>query len=268
MTTAPQRRARLITVHHWVDLSPNLRRIVFHSPALTDYPFRYNGAHIKLWLPRDGETTPQLPTFSPRGPVWADPSRKPIARTYTLRSFDAAASTLTVDFVKHGDNGPASHFAGQAKIGQTIGVSEPAGPVPMLKPAARYFMAGDLTALPAISAMLEEMPAQVTGDVLLWLPESADLPDNLTALSGIRFHTFVGNITPITALVDCAQTCSTPAPDDFVWIAGEASMVSPLRTLARQQWQMPLTRCYAVPYWRHGDSEETYHAQRHDFMDN
>ncbi|WP_428474466.1 SIP domain-containing protein [Photobacterium profundum] len=33
----------------------------------------------------------------------------------------------------------------------------------MLQPARHYYMAGDLTALPAISAMIEDMPADSDG---------------------------------------------------------------------------------------------------------
>ncbi|WP_082783586.1 siderophore-interacting protein [Snodgrassella sp. CFCC 13594] len=268
MTVRPQRQARHITVCRWLDLSPNLRRIVFHAPTLADYPFHCNGAHIKLFFPHEGENQPQLPTFSSRGPVWADPNNKPIARTYTLREFDATACTLSVDFVKHGDNGPASYFAEHVQIGQIIGISEPAGPIPMLKPAKRYFMAGDLTALPAISAMLAEMDSQAEGDVLLWLPEQADWPNDLTIPTAIHIHPFVGGLDQIKQLVAFAHTCTPPTIEDFVWVAGEASMVAPLRVLARQQWQIPLARCYAVPYWRSGESEEAYHQKRHDFMDN
>ena len=54
MTEPNPKRARLIQVQSWHDLSPHLRRIVFHSPELADYPFTRNGAHIKILLPRAG----------------------------------------------------------------------------------------------------------------------------------------------------------------------------------------------------------------------
>ena len=39
MTAPNPKRARHIRVLSHQDLSPNLRRIVFHSPDLADYPF-------------------------------------------------------------------------------------------------------------------------------------------------------------------------------------------------------------------------------------
>lgn len=272
--TAPAapRRARHITAQSWRDLGPRLRRIVFHSPTLADYPFRCNGAHIKIFLPHADGSAPQLPTFTPHGPAWADPARRPVARTYTLRAFDAAACTLTIDFVLHGDNGPASRFAEQVQAGQVLGISDPAGPVPMLTPASNYLLAGDLTALPALAAMLADMAHTATGDILLWLPDRADLPtggDALPLPPGVRLHTFFGGLEQAQALVSTAQhCCPSPAVEDFAWFAGEATMVAALRALARQHWQLPRPRCYAVPYWRAGESEEAYHRKRHDFMDN
>ena len=193
MTAPNPKRARHIRVLSHQDLSPNLRRIVFHSPDLADYPFVCNGAHIKLLLPLPGQEVPVLPEATPQGPKWADKSTRPIGRTYTLRGYDRDACTISVDFVLHSDAGPAADFARNAAAGQTLGVSAPAGPSPMLKPAARYLFAGDLSALPAIGSMIEDMPATAAGDVLLWLPEKADLPA-LPLPEAVRLHTFFGGM--------------------------------------------------------------------------
>lgn len=265
--TANPQRPRHIHVHSWHNLSPNLRRIVFHSPELADYPFQCNGAHIKILLPLPGQTQPVLPEATAQGPRWADAGSKPLARTYTLRHYDAAACTLSIDFVLHGHNGPASAFALNAAPGQTIGVSAPAGPAPMLKAAEHYLFAGDLSALPAISAMLEDMDDNATGDVWLWLPEHADLPADLPCPAHVKIHPFFGAEEQQAALLADFQAYPRPADNSFVWLAGEAALVAALRHQARQIWQIPLARCYAVPYWRRGETEEIYHAKRHDFMD-
>lgn len=260
-----------IEVQSWQDLSPHLRRIVFFSPELADYPFQCKAAHIKLLFPQPGQDKPVLPVLTPRGPVWPEGAQRSFDRAYTLRDYDAGNCTITVDFVRHGDTGgslgPAARFVEQVAAGQIIAVSPPAGPVPMLKPAARYILVGDATALPAIHAMLEDMDSHAVGDVFLWLPEVADLPA-LPLPAGVRLHTFFGDLTQVNALV--AAVCVLPAPDaaDFVWLAGEAGLVVPLRQQARSIWHIPLARCYAVPYWRLGKNEEAYHQQRHEFIDN
>ncbi len=47
----------------------------------------------------------------------------------------------------------------------------------MLQTAEHYYMAGDLTALPAISAMVEVMPAHALGHIALLVPHQDDVQD-------------------------------------------------------------------------------------------
>ncbi|PIT55092.1 hypothetical protein BHC44_02690 [Snodgrassella alvi] len=259
--------AYLVRVHDIIDLSPNLRRLVLHSAELADYPHQFNGAHIKIFLARHGQTTPQLPQFSGHGFDWVDADNKPIVRTYTIRDYDAKACTISIDFVKHGDSGPASAFAEQAQPGDILGISSPGGPNPMLKTAARYLFAGDITALPAIESLLAGIQPDASGDVVLLLPQAEDLPVTLSLPAGMRLHTFYGDLSQIPALVKLVNTFAPLVCDDFAWVTGEATLVKPLRELLRTQWQLPPQRHYAVPYWRQGENEESYHEARHKFIE-
>ena len=146
--SAPVNRPRLLTVKHIQDVSPHLRRICLTSPELADYPFTCGGAHIKIMLPKPGQAHAVLPTPTPQGPRWEDPSQRPIMRTFTIRAFRREALELDIDFALHDDGGPASRFASQAKPGDLLAISGPGGPDPMLQPASYYYMVGDLTALP------------------------------------------------------------------------------------------------------------------------
>ncbi|UOO81685.1 siderophore-interacting protein [Uruburuella testudinis] len=268
MTPSPPKRARLIRVQSWHDLSPNLRRIVFHSPELADYPFECNGAHIKIFLPQPGQSEPVMPEITPHGPRWPNKASAPYKRSYTLSAYDREACTLAIDFVLHGDNGPASAFAEQVQSGQTIGVSPPAGKRGLLEAAPCCLLAGDLSALPAITAMLADMAADTQGCVLLWLPESADLPASLPKPAGVEIKLFTdADADPMGKLVRSAEAWQPCGSDARVWFAGEAEMVAALRPIARVKWQLPAGQCYAVPFWRRGEDEEQYHRQRHDFMD-
>ncbi|MDO5638708.1 MAG: siderophore-interacting protein [Neisseria sp.] len=268
MTTPNPKRPRLIAVQSWHDLSPNLRRIVFHSPELADYPFERNGAHIKIFLPLPGQSEPVLPEISERGPSWPDKTAMPYKRSYTLSAFDRQACTLSIDFVLHGDNGPASAFAENVQSGQTIGLSPPAGKRGLIEAAPACLLAGDLSALPAITAMLAEMSPDVQGKVLLWLPEAADLPADWRKPEGMAVQLFTdADPEPMAQLVRAAADWQPACADYRVWFAGEAEMVAALRPIARVQWQLPAERCYAVPFWRKNESEEQYHQSRHDFID-
>lgn len=260
-------RSRLIQVASWHDVSPHLRRIVFHSPELTDYPAAHHGTPIKIFLPVAGQSQPHFPEITPNGPQWAEGIPRPFIRTYTIRDADAAAGTLTIDFVLHGDNGPASTFAQNVQVGQTIGVSAPRGREAMLKSAAEYLFVGDLTAMPAMESMLSAMDADARGHVFVLLPEGETLPTTWHHPQGVQTHLVHAQPSEYAQIITTIRQTRPTCDDCYVWFAGEAAMVSALRDLARREWQISIKRCYAVPYWRLGEAEEKYHQARHAFMD-
>ena len=211
MTQPNPKRPRHVQVQSVHDLSPHLRRIVFHSPELADYPHTCAAAHLKVLLPKAPGEIPVLPEITPRGPRWADPAQKPVTRTYTLRHLDNAACTLAIDFVRHGDNGPASAFAEHAQVGQVVGLSAPVGPNPLLKPARRYLMAADLSALPALCALADTLPPDCNGDIFLLLPEPADLPA-FRLPEKLRLHVAYGAAEHYPALAEGLPRCPNPMP--------------------------------------------------------
>lgn len=260
------KRLRLVTVQHWYDISPNLRRIIFHSPELADYPFRNTGAHIKIFLALPEQTYPELPLMTDKGPQWQDKTTAPFKRSYTLSEFDKDNCTLSIDFVLHGDNGPASAFAEKVQKGKVIGISSPTHKEPFPNDIQSCLMVGDLSALPAITAILSNLPLHTQGDVLLWLPSQADFPIAIQKPDNINLHCFTSE-NSLRDIVQHFKQCRPSHENAYLWIAGEMAMVNELRYIARQQWQIDPHRCYAVPFWHQGESEEQYHQQRHAFMD-
>lgn len=136
----PARSApRLLHVQRTQDLAPNLRRVFLGGPQLAGFPSDSAGAHIKLMLPLPGQHEPVLPTLGADGPIWPPAEIRPITRTYTVAAIDTQRGELAVDFVLHGDNGPASRWANAAQPGAAIGVAGPAAP-PRFFAAADYFL--------------------------------------------------------------------------------------------------------------------------------
>ena len=263
---APANRPRLLTVKHVQDVSPHLRRICLTSPELVDYPFSCGGAHVKIMLPRPGHREIVLPTPTDKGPRWLDPAQKPVIRTFTIRAFRREALELDIDFALHGEAGPASRFALQAKPGDRLAISGPGGPDPMLQTAEHYYMAGDLTALPAISAMVEVMPAHARGHIALLVPHQDDVQD-LSLPAGVDLRWFVGNPEQAATLVAHFTAQPMVAEGSYFWFGGEESLVVPLRRHVRRTLDAERQRVYAVPYWRSGKDEDAYHQDRHAVMD-
>lgn len=149
------------TVKRVEHLTPRMVRVTFTGPELADFGWNGPAAHIKLIF---GPPAPATPG--------ADAPR-PTMRTYTPRRFDRQARELDVDFILHGE-GPASSWAERAAVGQTLTIAGP-GRNYVIDPAAEWFLlAGDDTAIPAISTILENLPAGAAARVLIEVVDRED----------------------------------------------------------------------------------------------
>ena len=119
-------KMRLLQVRDVSRLTPKMVRVVVGGDALAGFVSASYDDHVKLFFPHPGEEKPVLPTPSPNGPVYPEGVARPPSRDYTPRRYDAAASTLTLDFVLH-DAGPATAWAAQAQPGHFLGVGGPRG---------------------------------------------------------------------------------------------------------------------------------------------
>jgi NADPH-dependent ferric siderophore reductase len=195
------------------DLSPHFRRITFTGSPLVAFgvPGPTLDLRIKLLLPTPGHDV--KPPGSPDGVLYAgwyqdwlrqeQPGRGFI-RSYTVRALrqGPAGPELDIDFVLHqgsGDHaGPGSRWAQEAQagrrawfVGPDAAAVTPATPLPEAginwNPgnSEDVLLAGDETAVPAISSILETLPPHIGGHAFLEVPDAADvLP--LATPGGVR----------------------------------------------------------------------------------
>lgn len=268
--TKPKRTPpRLATVVRTEDVSPAIRRVVLGGESMRGFPEDRSGAHIKVFLPLQGQTQPVLPTLGPNGPVWPPQHLRPVTRTYSVRKYCPIKNELAVEFVMHGDHSPAASWASNAKPGDCIGIAGPGGPDPLLKPAAYHLLVGDQTALPAIAALLEELAPDAQALVVLWA-QAANLQIALRHPPGVTAHWITG------PQIECAQrmlsTVEQHLPHAWqgelsAFVAGENSLVLQVRQYLCEHFGLNKRTLYATPYWRYGQDEETYHQERHRIMD-
>lgn len=265
MSEPKRQPPRLIEVRERRQLSPHVARIVFAGEQLAGFGPAWPAAHIKLFFPRAHQRVPVLPTLSAEGrPLWPAPADKPVVRTYSVRAHDVERGTLTVDFVVHEPEGPASRWAREAHPGMKLGLAGPGGPRPMLKSADWYLLAGDLSALPAIEALLEVAPADAPVRVFLRVEHAADVRD-LRAPGHASIQWLVSQ--PTSAFVDLVATGAACGGTPQVWLAGENAQVVGLRDALLARYPEARPTAYAVPYWKRRESEEQYHEERHRIMD-
>ena len=153
------------TVKRVVHLTPRMVRVTFTSPELAEFAWNGPAAHIKLIF---AHTTPVADSATP-----AAEASRPAMRTYTPRRFDRDACELDVDFMLHGE-GPASSWAAQATVGQTLTVAGPGRNYVVDTTADWFLLAGDDTAIPAISTILESLPPAASAMVFLEVEDRDD----------------------------------------------------------------------------------------------
>ena len=258
-------RPRLVTVSKTELLTPELLRLVL-TGDLDDYPTPQPAAHFKLFLPKEGQTTPSLPDLSSGRPVWDMTQPKPWVRTYTVREFIQEQQALVVDVVLH-ESGPATDWARQAEVGSQVGISVSGGPNPMLPEADRYWLAGDLCSVPAIASLLENMPEDAQGDA--WFLTEQDVRDLVRHKpQNMQVHWVPLQASRESQLLQVLRDTGWPSDVRMtVWVAGEHHDVVAMRDWLRGECGLPRTHLYAVPYWKRDATEEIYHEQRHEVMD-
>jgi NADPH-dependent ferric siderophore reductase len=246
-------KTRLLQVRDVNRLTPSMLRVVVGGEELAGFVSAAHDDHVKVFFPQPGQEKPVLPTASPNGPVYPEGAPRPAARDYTPRSYDAAANTLAIDFVLHGD-GPASAWAAQARPGNFLGVGGPRGSFIVPNDFDWYLLAGDETALSAIARRLEELPAG-TGAIVV--AEVADAGEEQRFVTHTRLQTHWlhrnGAEPGSTSLLQTAVAdLPLPSGDGYVWVAAEAATAKALRQHLIGERGLSKEQVKAAAYWKRG----------------
>ncbi|QHI66072.1 siderophore-interacting protein [Pseudomonas aeruginosa] len=182
-------------------LSPALTRFVFGGPEVAEMKTLAADQRIKIFFPDASGQPPSLPGGSEWYQAYrsVEPVRRPPMRTYTIRALRAEQEEVDVEFVLHGENGPASAWATHARIGDRLQLAAPnrqygddPGGYEWKPPAGvrHILLIADETALPAVAGILEELAGEAEPPVVeafLEVPGEADILD-LPAIPGARLH--------------------------------------------------------------------------------
>lgn len=247
---------RVLTVKTAWRLTPNMIRVVFAGPELAGFPEGRDGGNCKLMIPDVGETRGSFADRLADGP-------KPITRTYTVRKYDAQTGELSIDFVAHGDNGPASRWASHATAGDFLGFAGPSAPKVARFDADWYLVAADPSAIPVAAAALEAMPRNAKGLAIFEVTAPEDRQD-IDIPEGIDAHWLVHPIPlfPSTAQEDLIRAFDWPTGRVQTCIAGESSVIRSLRGFLANEKQVPRDDTYISGYWKIGMVEDEHQAAK------
>lgn len=250
-----QAKFREVTVAQSERLTPNLQRVWLEGEDLADFPENGSGDYFKLLFNAEGEAIQSVAELEAL-------DGKPVLRTYTARKFDAKTGRLTVDFVRHvnnGHTGPASYWADHAKPGDRMVIRGPAVGKTIQTQADSLIFAADMTALPALSAMLEQLPADCVGTAIIEVLSEAD-QQTLKTPDNVDVH-WVVNPEPSqanTVLSDAVKALAWPTGKVSVWAACEFSNMKLLRDYFKQDRTVPREHLYISSYWKAGNTEEQH----------
>ena len=252
-------------------LTRHMVRVVLGSRAFDTFvPSKFTDSYVKMAFVADDVDVAKLPQ-----PLTLDsfadlaPEKRPSVRTMTVRQVDIAASEITVDIVVHGEHGVAGPWAAAAEPGQPIYLMGPGGAYTPDPAADWHLLAGDESALPAIAAALEALPANAVGkafieiagqedEIVLTAPESVEVS---WVYRGGRADLVpedrAGDHAP---LIEAVATTPWLPGQVHVFIHGEAQTVMHnLRPYIRKERGVdPKWASSISGYWRRGRTEETF----------
>ncbi|WP_243793647.1 siderophore-interacting protein [Saccharopolyspora gloriosae] len=283
-------------------LGPSFVRITFTGDELHRFGIGGADQRVKLILPLPGRTLADMPGgdgWYTRWQAMPDETR-PTLRTYTVRAHREEPAELDIDFVLHGvdsgHGGPASTWAAAAAPGDEVALLGPDRPGTGRmwgcewsppQTARRLVLAGDETAVPAMAAIVESLPADSRGVVCAEVPTAEDVQD-WRAPRGVEIRWLVrqrpDGPLPHGALLEASVTgalgelgpradqaslddvdvdadtlwevpeAGSMGGDLYGWLAGEAAVIKRLRRLLVQEHSVPRASVAFMGYWRDGHS--------------
>jgi len=235
---------RKLEVISKTQVTPNMLRITLGGPGLAGFPKEQTSAYIKLRLP-DNETG------------------RDIVRTYTVRTH--RADEIDVDFALHEICGPATFWAQNAQVGDSVMIGGP-GPRKLVHADADwYLLVGDMTALPAISGNIELLPETAKGTAIVEVMDEADIqelakPPHFTIDWVVNPHP--GQASHL--LVDRVKSVAWASGNPSVWAACEFSGMRQLRDYFRNERGLDSSNLHISSYWKAGSNEESHKAAKRE----
>jgi len=251
-------RFRIVSLLRREPITPRLVRCTFGGDDLVGFPQPDPAASVRVLFPAPGTTELVMPEWN--GNEFLMPGSgggirlRPYLRTFTPRATRTDGSDppeLDVDVVLHG-NGVASSWVEAAELGAPAAISGPGRGYAVAADAPPHLLAGDESAIPAMSQLLEVLPptASVIVHVEIDDPDARHaLPDHPRA--ELHWHERPAGAPPGDTLVAAVEDASIDN-DTRVWAAGEAAAMQRIRRHLFETRNLPRSRTTVRGYWKSG----------------
>jgi NADPH-dependent ferric siderophore reductase len=231
-------------------LTPRLIRVTVGGPELDGLVIEQPAASVRLLLPAPGSSELVMPTWQGNEFRMPDSSR-PTIRTLTPLRLDSTTQELDLEIVVQ-EGGAASAWAQAARPGDKAALSGPGRGYPIDAEATGFVLGGDESAIPAISQLLEVLPADKPVHVVIEVADPAarlELPKHPAAT--VDWYDLPAGAPPGDSLV-AAITATDPAPGTRIWAAGEAAAMQRIRRHLLDERNLPRSETWIRGYWKAG----------------
>lgn len=241
---------RRLAVRRLEHLTPRMMRVTLAGPELEGFDIGGPGASVRLLIPSPGAPGLIMPVWNGNEFLLPD-GHRPIIRTFTPRHLRPAARELDLDIVIHA-GGDVSAWVETAAPGDPAAISGPGRGYSIDPDAPAFLLAGDESAIPAISQLLEALPVDTSVRVHIEVahPEARlTLPDH--PRTTVEWHDLPSGAAPGDAVVPAVQDTNL-YPGTLVWAAGEAAAMQRIRRYLFEDLGMPRALATVRGYWKHG----------------
>jgi NADPH-dependent ferric siderophore reductase len=256
------RRARVVSIEQ---VAPVLLRVRVTGPEFTDFSSGGPADHVRVFFPDPESGDLVAPTaVGPGEDGIVRPDAPTHARDFTPLRVTTIGGEVAVDldFYLHPSPGPASRFASGARLGDELVVVGPRGSKAAPQGAARLVLVVDETALPSATRWAAEVPADTSVDLIaLTADDGSWVAGYVAETSGrtdVRVHHLDAGGDP-DAVVAALDAVGVDA-STFVFAAGEASALIPLRRHLRRTLALPAEQVALSGYWKRGTAGFDHHA--------
>ncbi|ETI57941.1 siderophore-interacting protein [Marinomonas profundimaris] len=222
-------------------VTPHMLRLTLGGESVKALPDDQESSYVKLIFPNGNE--------------------RPLMRTYTIRHH--RKDEIDIDFMLHEDSGPASTWAKAAQSGDTIIIGGP-GPKKLIESSSDWqLLVGDMTALPAISVNLGELPYSAKGYAVIEVVSEDDIqtlkhPENIEIKWVI--NPYPG--TDSNALLNEVKSLHWLDGNASVWAACEFNSMKALRDFFKNEKNISKENLYISSYWKLGINEDEHKIEK------
>ncbi|WP_134731344.1 siderophore-interacting protein [Amycolatopsis nivea] len=207
----------------------------------------------RLFFPREGQRRLRLPTASSNRwlaqHMLMSAASRPWVRNYTIRA--ARPGEVDIEFAVHGDGGPASQFAENARPGDEVGILDEG--ITYLPPeGVTQLLLADESAIPAALAILESSPG-LRATVLLEVGARDDIQTVDVPLGAeVQWLVREDDRLPGRLALDVLGQLDLSDPPGYTWVAGESGLATGARRFLTRERRVPKQAISFQGYWKHG----------------